>query len=152
MKKLSRISFIRYFTGLLVNLNLTSILLLFQGGLLKFRRYIGLSNKLYFYLNNESYVPSMNPYDIFSPSNKAKIKIIPFKSEVIETRIDELAFLALITALTNPSVIFEIGTFRGRTALNFALNSREDCIIYTLDLPRNDIDTSTLGKADIKLL
>jgi predicted O-methyltransferase YrrM len=34
----------------------------------------------------------------------------------------------------HPKVIFELGTFRGRTALNFALNSPADCRIFTLDL------------------
>jgi predicted O-methyltransferase YrrM len=34
-------------------------------------------------------------------------------------------------------VIFELGTFRGRTALNFALNSPTDCRVFTLDLDPN---------------
>lgn len=52
--------------------------------------------------------------------------------------IDELAYLALITATVRPKSIFEIGTFRGRTALNFALNSPPECIVYTLDLPPHE--------------
>jgi len=55
--------------------------------------------------------------------------------EGINAPIDELAYLALITAAMQPRAIFEIGTFRGRTALNFALNSPPACRIYTLDLP-----------------
>ncbi|MBM3846678.1 MAG: hypothetical protein FJ405_10405, partial [Verrucomicrobia bacterium] len=39
--------------------------------------------------------------------------------EGIYTPVDELAYLALITASINPSRVFEIGTFRGWTALNF---------------------------------
>jgi len=50
------------------------------------------------------------------------------------TPLHELAYLALITKVTKPKHIFEIGTFRGRTALNFAQNSPEDCVIWTLDL------------------
>ena len=53
----------------------------------------------------------------------------------IDTPLDELAYLALISAATKPRNIFEIGTFRGRTALNFAANSPEDCVVWTLDLP-----------------
>jgi len=50
------------------------------------------------------------------------------------TPLEQLACLALITASMQPRVIFEIGTFRGRTALNFALNSPKECTVYTLDL------------------
>ncbi len=53
----------------------------------------------------------------------------------IYTSIDELAYLALITRNLRPARIFEIGTFRGRTALTFALNSPPECVVYTLDLP-----------------
>ena len=45
----------------------------------------------------------------------------------------ELACLALITKVVNPKQVFEIGTYTGRTALNFAQNSPEDCIVWTLD-------------------
>ncbi len=49
--------------------------------------------------------------------------------------VEELAYLALLTKAIRPKAIFEIGTFRGRTALNFALNSPPDCTVWTLDLP-----------------
>ena len=39
------------------------------------------------------------------------------------------------TRALEPTCIFEIGTFRGRTAMNFALNSPETCRVFTLDLP-----------------
>jgi predicted O-methyltransferase YrrM len=55
--------------------------------------------------------------------------------EGIATPIEELAALALVTAAISPRVVFEIGTFRGRTALNFALNSPPHCEVFTLDLP-----------------
>jgi len=45
----------------------------------------------------------------------------------------ELAVLALITKVAEPKKIFEIGTYGGRTALNFAQNSLDDCIVWTLD-------------------
>ena len=60
------------------------------------------------------------------------------RGEGIDTAVDELVFLAMITKSKNPKNIFEIGTFRGRTALNFALNSPDDCTIYTLDLPEGE--------------
>ena len=53
----------------------------------------------------------------------------------IASPLDELAYLALVTQVLQPKQIMEIGTFRGRTALNFALNSPPDCRVLTLDLP-----------------
>ena len=51
-------------------------------------------------------------------------------------RISELGILAGLAAdCGNGTNLFEIGTFDGRTTLNFALNSPARCTIYTLDLP-----------------
>jgi predicted O-methyltransferase YrrM len=60
------------------------------------------------------------------------------KGAGIFTPIDELAYMALVTKYLAPKRVFEIGTFRGRTALNFARNSPSDCVVYTLDLPPDD--------------
>lgn len=75
--------------------------------------------------------------DIFDIINQPglDVTIEHLKGEGIDTAVDELVFLAMITKSRNPKNIFEIGTFRGRTALNFALNSPGDCMVYTLDLP-----------------
>ncbi|HTF33696.1 MAG TPA: class I SAM-dependent methyltransferase [Myxococcota bacterium] len=62
----------------------------------------------------------------------------------------ELAHLALLTRALRPRVVFEIGTYRGRTALNFALNSPADCIVYTMDLPP-DSKLELPGAADAEL-
>jgi predicted O-methyltransferase YrrM len=59
-------------------------------------------------------------------------------SDAILTPLEQLAALAFICRATARTTVFEIGTFRGRTALNFALNSPDDCTIYTLDLPPDD--------------
>ena len=56
----------------------------------------------------------------------------------VQDRIDALAYLALICVAIRPKTIFEFGTFRGRTALNFALNSPGGCRIFTLDIPERD--------------
>lgn len=47
----------------------------------------------------------------------------------------DLISLALITRLARPMRIFEIGTARGYTALQFAANA-PDAEVFTLDLPR----------------
>jgi predicted O-methyltransferase YrrM len=81
----------------------------------------------------------------------ARITLEHMPGEGIETAIDELAYLALLTRVLEPDRIFEIGTFRGRTALNFALNSPPACRIYTLDLPPGTwIDTNPADAAIIK--
>jgi len=47
----------------------------------------------------------------------------------------DLVSLCLITRLVRPKRIFEIGTYRGYTALQFAANA-PDAEIFTLDLPQ----------------
>lgn len=50
--------------------------------------------------------------------------------------LSELAILAQAAAGTPPgSTIFEIGTFDGRTTLNFAVNAPKNVVVATLDLP-----------------
>jgi predicted O-methyltransferase YrrM len=66
--------------------------------------------------------------------------------------IEHLCYLALITGLFQPKVIFEIGTYRGRTALNFALNSPPDCEVYTLDLPPGSPQTAAHNVWDKNLV
>jgi predicted O-methyltransferase YrrM len=72
----------------------------------------------------------------------------------INTPIDELAYLALLSRALEARKIFEIGTFRGRTALNFALNSPDDCQIWTLDLPAEDRDSAAgdYNNADARIM
>lgn len=47
----------------------------------------------------------------------------------------ELTILNSLVATRHPARIFEIGTFDGRTAMNFAANAPDDAVVYTLDLP-----------------
>jgi predicted O-methyltransferase YrrM len=73
--------------------------------------------------------------------------------EGIATASDELAYMALITAAIEPKRIFEFGTFRGRTALNFAINSPDSCEVFTLDLPKDVTGSNTdLGVADRQIV
>jgi predicted O-methyltransferase YrrM len=46
----------------------------------------------------------------------------------------ELTVLASLVAARRPTRVFEIGTFDGRTALNFAANA-PSAVVHTLDLP-----------------
>jgi predicted O-methyltransferase YrrM len=79
-------------------------------------------------------------FDIVTVPAGARITLEHLPGKGINTPLDELAYLALLTRAIKPKNIFEIGTFRGRTALNFALNSPEDCTIWTLDLPQTERD------------
>jgi len=47
----------------------------------------------------------------------------------------DLVQLCLLCRLLDAKVIFEIGTLQGYTTLHFALNSRPDGEVYSLDLP-----------------
>ena len=75
------------------------------------------------------------PLNEILPASGQRITVEYLAGEGIASPIDELAIMALVTATVQPTIVFEIGTFRGRTALNFALNSPPDAIVYTLDLP-----------------
>lgn len=52
--------------------------------------------------------------------------------------VKELECIAKLINFHQPSSIFEIGTFDGRTSLNMALNA-PNAKIFTLDLPKTDI-------------
>ncbi len=53
--------------------------------------------------------------------------------------------LSMFVKSINPKTIFEIGTFDGRTTLNFAINAEVGTQIYTLDLPKEEEDTALLN-------
>lgn len=55
---------------------------------------------------------------------------------------EELVVLVEFLQMCQPTACFEIGTFDGRTALNMAGNTPDDAVIYTLDLPREQIDST----------
>jgi predicted O-methyltransferase YrrM len=93
---------------------------------------------------------SMGILELFPELEQTRIVLEHMAGRGIYTPLDELAYLALITKALEPKEIFEIGTFRGRTALNFALNSPDTCRIRTMDLPLEGRDelSSDLGAAD----
>jgi predicted O-methyltransferase YrrM len=54
----------------------------------------------------------------------------------------ELILLARLVRSTQPSDIFEFGTFDGRTTLNLAANAAANARVYTIDLPRESIEAA----------
>lgn len=91
-------------------------------------------------------------FDIFPDTKDAcKIVVEHMPDADKSLPLHELANLALLTKIVKPKQIFEMGTYSGRTALNFAQNSPEDCIIHTLDLPAAEVGTlANVSKASIE--
>lgn len=56
----------------------------------------------------------------------------------------DIVNLCRICAALKPAAVFEIGTYRGYSALHFALNAAENSTIYTLDLPKEGRATAAL--------
>ena len=52
--------------------------------------------------------------------------------------VQELAMISAISALIRPRLIFEFGTFDGRTTLHLALNTPDETRIMTMDLPMDN--------------
>lgn len=73
-------------------------------------------------------------FDILDVKEGMRISLEHIPGHGIDTPLDELAYLAIVAKAASPKSIFEIGTFRGRTALNFAMNAPDECAVYTLDL------------------
>ena len=57
----------------------------------------------------------------------------------------EIAVISKLVKLHNPTTLFEIGTFDGRTTLNLAANSSQDAKVYTLDLPQEGLSETRLS-------
>lgn len=56
----------------------------------------------------------------------------------------ELKVISNLVKKFNPHSIFEIGTFQGRTTLNMALNTQDNAIITTLDLPSEGLSSTAM--------
>lgn len=57
----------------------------------------------------------------------------------------ELLAIVHLVREARPRAVFEIGTFDGRTALNLAANTADECIVWTLDLPAEAVDNTALA-------
>ncbi|MBN2687050.1 MAG: hypothetical protein JXR85_02630 [Deltaproteobacteria bacterium] len=63
------------------------------------------------------------------------IGLLEHQSKNGNVRISELGILAHMAAnCPEGSILFEIGTFDGRTTLNLVINAPQRCRIFTLDL------------------
>lgn len=92
------------------------------------------SFRLYMMLAGRGRWRSVMIDELLPGSERCEVRIVHLEPKGLSTAPEELVFLALLTRHLKPSHIFEIGTFHGRTALHFALNSPPECKVYTLDL------------------
>jgi predicted O-methyltransferase YrrM len=76
-------------------------------------------------------IPVLNPENLVQCFDQKLIS--PVGSDGNITTL-ELLLLNYFISKNNPLRIFEIGTFNGRTTINFAVNSKPETIIYTLDI------------------
>lgn len=60
----------------------------------------------------------------------------------------QLKFMLRLIKWLGPKTIVELGTFRGRTALNFAHYSQKDARVLTVDLPIEDIAKAQTRRPD----
>jgi predicted O-methyltransferase YrrM len=127
---------IRDVVGVLETLNFLSLRLLLrnpQG----YRRFPGMVFRDWVKLNKGARWGCEDIFEVLEHlgGSPGRITLEHLPGEGIDTAIDELAYLALISRSLAPQLVFEFGTFRGRTALNFALNSPPSTKVLTLDLP-----------------
>jgi len=78
---------------------------------------------------------SRDIFELFPETRAARFTVEHIEPCGLSMGLEELAYVAMIARLLAPSRVFEIGTFRGRTTLNLALNSPPTCCVFTLDLP-----------------
>jgi predicted O-methyltransferase YrrM len=118
--------------------------------------YLGRVFREYMYLGGAGHWRSESIFQFFPElvATQRRIVLEHVENEELATPVNELALMALATQAVQPSTIFEIGTYRGRTALNFALNSPDNCRVYTLDLPpaHEQVSVAHLSAADQKLV
>jgi hypothetical protein len=59
----------------------------------------------------------------------------------------ELIVIANLIQILKPTRLLEIGTFDGRTTLNLAANSPPGAVVFTLDLPKDSLNSTLLPLA-----
>jgi predicted O-methyltransferase YrrM len=149
---LTRYKTLHLFAGALATFNLLMVKLLLKRPD-RAQAYPGRVFREYMSLVGKERWASQDIFEIFPGLDGLRVTIEHLPGRGVGTPVDELAYLAMITKALQPRTIFEIGTFRGRTALNFALNSPDDCVIYTLDLdPRQRAPVGGTYLTDVEII
>ena len=128
---------LRKIAGVLETMSPLSIRLFFNDRA-SFNIFPGTVYRNYVRLGGSAPWGSKSLFELFPGFTGGRLVIEHLFGEGIDTPVEELAAMAFCTQAVDPNKIFEIGTFRGRTALNFALNSASDCTIFTMDLSEEE--------------
>jgi predicted O-methyltransferase YrrM len=131
---MSRFKALRQVVGLLETGNFLFLKLLFKNRAAA-AQYPGDVYRTYMAYARDDHWQCRSIFEVLPDAGRVRAQIEHIPSGVIRTPLEQLSCLAVITKATEPLAVFEMGTFRGRTALNFALNSPPDARVYTLDLP-----------------
>lgn len=124
---------IRKIAGVLETFNLLGLRLLLKSRA-GFNLFPGTVYRNYVHLGGNAHWKAKSLFALFPQFPGGRLVVEHLPGEGVDTPVEELAAMAFVTRAIDPKKVFEIGTFRGRTALNFAVNSAPDCTIYTLDL------------------
>jgi predicted O-methyltransferase YrrM len=145
---LTRRKRLRQIAGLLETTSFLSLKLLWKRRD-QVRLFPGIVFRDYMSLVGQERWRSQEIFDLFPELRDAPPRLVleHLPGNGIETRIEELAYLALAAAAIKPKMVFEFGTFRGRTALNFALNTPDECRVFTLDIPQ-DHRSEVIGRVN----
>ena len=96
---------------------------------------------------NRTIIPKISIDELFDSTLK-NIEPIEAKVDNGNITLEELKIISQIVYMAKPMTIFEIGTFNGRTTANLAYFSPASATVYTIDLPKNDLDKT---KFDIQV-
>ncbi len=86
-------------------------------------------------------VPTIRITSLFPETFEQQVRLVGVPSAPGSPTCYESYLIASLVKLLRPKRLFEFGTFEGRTTLQLALNSPEDALIYTVDLPDNPLPT-----------
>lgn len=115
---------------------------LFTVGLLR-RQYRGLVYNIWALLRSQYFTRRLiAPVALTSlvPAAEVDMRLCMQEWVMGNVSIYELLVLVELLRVHRPLACFEIGTFDGRTTLNMAANTPEETVIYTLDLPREQMN------------
>jgi hypothetical protein len=99
---------------------------------------------------SDSPIASVSACDFLG--SEIRIVLENFLSVDGNVTLDELVFLCALARRMQPHRVVEIGTFDGNTALQLALNTREDARIFTLDLPLGVEGVEENDRYDLKYI
>src|SRR2546428_10219387 len=83
----------------------------------------------------ETMIPVRSLTDLGIQPGRVVVELLPFTDG--NPLPVELFCLGALVRASGPRAIFEIGTFDGTTTLQLALNSPDDAVVWTLDLPQD---------------